>query len=78
MPRSDPNAHQAVTDLDVNANELALVFRARGESGGRGAHSAAHGSPGPRPAVRRDCRALALDGQESDGAGEGRWARHER
>lgn len=28
----DPEAHQAVPDLDVNANELALVFRARGES----------------------------------------------
>jgi len=28
----DPDAHQAVTDLDVDANELALVFRARGES----------------------------------------------
>ena len=27
----DPDAHQAVTDLDVDANELALVFRARGE-----------------------------------------------
>lgn len=28
----DPSAHQAVPDLDVNANELALVFRARGEA----------------------------------------------
>lgn len=28
----DPHAHQAVPALDVNANELALVFRARGES----------------------------------------------
>ena len=28
----DPDAHQAVPDLDVDANELALVFRARGES----------------------------------------------
>lgn len=28
----DPDAHQAVPALDVNANELALVFRARGES----------------------------------------------
>ncbi|QPK82139.1 VIT1/CCC1 transporter family protein [Schaalia sp. ZJ405] len=28
----DPEAHQAVPALDVNANELALVFRARGES----------------------------------------------
>ena len=27
-----PDAHQAVPDLDVDANELALVFRARGES----------------------------------------------
>lgn len=28
----DPEAHQAVPDLDVDANELALVFRARGET----------------------------------------------
>lgn len=28
----DPEAHQAVPALDVDANELALVFRARGES----------------------------------------------
>ncbi|WP_076465433.1 VIT1/CCC1 transporter family protein [Actinomyces mediterranea] len=28
----DPEAHQAVPALDVNANELALVFQARGES----------------------------------------------
>lgn len=28
----DPKAHQSLTHLDVNANELALVFRARGES----------------------------------------------
>ena len=28
----DPDAQQAVPDLDVDANELALVFRARGES----------------------------------------------
>nr|WP_051259396.1 VIT1/CCC1 transporter family protein [Schaalia suimastitidis] len=28
----DPEAHRSVTHLDVNANELALVFRARGES----------------------------------------------
>ncbi|MDK7160358.1 VIT1/CCC1 transporter family protein, partial [Pauljensenia sp. UMB3104] len=28
----DPEAHQAVPDLDVDANELELVFRARGES----------------------------------------------
>lgn len=28
----DPDAHQAVPALDVDANELALVFRARGES----------------------------------------------
>ncbi|MDC4232428.1 VIT1/CCC1 transporter family protein [Actinomyces sp. B33] len=28
----DPEAHQAVPSLDVDANELALVFRARGET----------------------------------------------
>lgn len=28
----DPGANRAVSDLDVDANELALVFRARGES----------------------------------------------
>ena len=37
----DPNANRAVPDLDVDANELALVFRARGESPEEaGAHAA--------------------------------------
>lgn len=29
----DPQSHRAIGDLDVNANELALVYRARGMSG---------------------------------------------
>lgn len=37
----DPAAHQSVRQLDMNANELALVFRARGESGAEAeAHAA--------------------------------------
>ena len=37
----DPSANRAVPDLDVDANELALVFRARGESPEEaGAHAA--------------------------------------
>jgi len=70
----DPDAHQAVTDLDVNANELALVFRARGESEEEAeAHAAqvfaklAKPAPGGSGAIA--VRA-ALSGQESDGAGE--------
>lgn len=37
----DPEAHRSVTALDVNANELELVFRARGESAEEAAEHAA-------------------------------------
>lgn len=30
--KPDPNAHRSVPDLDIDANELTLLFRARGES----------------------------------------------
>ena len=70
----DPDAHQAVTDLDVNANELALVFRARGESEEEAeAHAAQVFAKLAKPATS-DSGAIAvraaLGGQESDGAGE--------
>ena len=70
----DPDAHQAVTDLDVNANELALVFRARGESEEEAeAHAAQVFAKLAKPATG-DSGAIAvraaLGGQESDGAGE--------
>ena len=70
----DPDAHQAVPDLDVDANELALVFRARGESEEEAERHArqvfarlakpANGESGAI-AVR-----AALGGPESDGAGD--------
>ena len=71
----DPDAHQAVTDLDVDANELALVFRARGESEEEAERHAkqvfarlAKPATGESGAIA--VRA-ALDGSaESDGAGD--------
>lgn len=70
----DPDAHQAVTDLDVNANELALVFRARGESEEEAeAHAAQVFAKLAKPATSESgaiAVRAALDGQESDGAGE--------
>ena len=70
----DPDAHQAVTDLDVNANELALVFRARGESEEEAeAHAAQVFAKLATPATGESgaiAVRAALDGQESDGAGE--------
>ena len=70
----DQDAHQAVPDLDVDANELALVFRARGESEEEAERHAkqvfarlakpASGESGAI-AVR-----AALGGPESDGAGD--------
>lgn len=70
----DPDAHQAVTDLDVNANELALVFRARGESEEEAeAHAAQVFAKLAKPATGESgaiAVRAALSGQESDGAGE--------
>ena len=70
----DPDAHQAVTDLDVNANELALVFRARGESEEEAeAHAAQVFAKLAKPATSESgaiAVRAALGGQESDGAGE--------
>ena len=70
----DPDAHQAVTDLDVNANELALVFRARGESEEEAeAHAAQVFAKLAKPATGKSgaiAVRAALGGQESDGAGE--------
>lgn len=70
----DQDAHQAVPDLDVDANELALVFRARGESEEEAEQHAkqvfarlakpANGESGAI-AVR-----AALGSPESDGAGD--------
>ena len=70
----DPDAHQAVPDLDVNANELALVFRARGESEEEAeAHAKQVFAKLAKPATGESgaiAVRAALDGQESDGAGE--------
>lgn len=69
----DPDAHQAVPALDVNANELALVFRARGESPEEAdAHAAAVFSQIARPAVTESgviAVRAALEGGESASAG---------
>ena len=70
----DPDAHQAVPDLDVNANELALVFRARGESEEEAeAHAKQVFAKLAKPATGESgaiAVRAALGGQESDGAGE--------
>lgn len=70
----DQDAHQVVPDLDVDANELALVFRARGESEEEAERHAkqvfarlAKPATGESGAIA--VRA-ALGGQESDGAGD--------
>ena len=70
----DPDAHQAVPDLDVDANELALVFRARGESEEEAERHAkqvfarlAKPATGESGAIA--VRA-ALGSHESDGAGD--------
>lgn len=70
----DQDAHQAVPDLDVDANELALVFRARGESEEEAERHArqvfarlAKPATGESGAIA--VRA-ALGGPESDGAGD--------
>ena len=70
----DPDAHQAVPDLDVNANELALVFRARGENEEEAeAHAKQVFAKLAKPATGESgaiAVRAALGGQESDGAGE--------
>ena len=70
----DQDAHQVVPDLDVDANELALVFRARGESEEEAERHAkqvfarlAKPATGESGAIA--VRA-ALGGPESDGAGD--------
>ena len=65
----DPDAHQAVPDLDVNANELALVFRARGETEAEAeAHAAQVFATGESGAIA--VRAALGSAAESEGAGE--------
>ena len=69
----DPDAHQAVPDLDVNANELALVFRARGEAEAE-AHAAQVFAKLAKPATGESgaiaVRAALGSAAESEGAGE--------
>ncbi len=71
----DPDAHQAVPDLDVNANELALVFRARGEDEAEAeAHAAQVFAKLAKPATGESgaiaVRAALGSAAESEGAGE--------
>lgn len=71
----DPDAHQAVPALDVNANELALVFRARGESPeDADAHAATIFAQLARPAITESgaiaVRAALGGGDAANGATE--------
>ena len=71
----DPDAHQAVPALDVNANELALVFRARGESPeAADAHAATIFAQLARPAITESgaiaVRAALGGGEAVNGATE--------
>lgn len=71
----DPDAHQVVPDLDVNANELALVFRARGEAEAEAeAHAARVFAKLAKPATGESgaiaVRAALGSAAESEGAGE--------
>lgn len=71
----DPDAHQAVPDLDVNANELTLVFRARGEAEAEAeAHAAQVFAKLAKPATGESgaiaVRAALGSAAESEGAGE--------
>ena len=71
----DPDAHQAVPDLDVDANELALVFRARGESEEEAEiHAKQVFARLAKPATGESgaiaVRAALGDSPESDGAGD--------
>lgn len=71
----DPDAHQVVPDLDVNANELALVFRARGEAEAEAeAHAAQVFAKLAKPATGESgaiaVRAALGSAAESEGAGE--------
>ncbi len=71
----DPDTHQAVPDLDVNANELALVFRARGETEAEAeAHATQVFAKLAKPATGESgaiaVRAALGSAAESEGAGE--------
>ncbi|MDO4260261.1 MAG: VIT1/CCC1 family protein [Actinomycetaceae bacterium] len=73
----DPEAHRSVTHLDVDANELALVFRARGESPEEAeAHAAAVFERVLVPATT-DSGMLAVRSALGDGGGAGRGAAEE-
>ncbi|MCD4550112.1 MULTISPECIES: VIT1/CCC1 transporter family protein [unclassified Schaalia] len=72
----DPEAHKSVTHLDVDANELALVFRARGESPEEAeAHAAAVFRQANAPATTESGviavrAALGDGGERTQGAAE--------
>ncbi|QWW20556.1 VIT1/CCC1 transporter family protein [Schaalia sp. 19OD2882] len=73
----DPEAHRSVTHLDVDANELALVFRARGESAEEArAHADAVFERVMGPATT-ESGALAVRAALGDGGAAGRGAADE-
>lgn len=65
----DPDAHTALPHLDVNANELALVYRARGMSESDAVAQATRVLGEPDPAVAP--AAAEADGHEAVGTGLG-------
>lgn len=68
----DPMAERSVTDLDVNANELVLLFRARGESEEDARRHAAAIFESLEPIVDTDSRIMALHLRIADsGSGSG-------
>ena len=67
----DPQAHTALPHLDLDANELALVYRARGMQPEQAEAHAAEVLGGPRPGLR-DAPAVAdVDEHEALGTGLG-------
>ncbi len=70
--RPDPASQTALAHLDVDANELALVYRARGHVRGRGGRRTPHAcsrGPGPRRATIR--MPLGVDPDDAIGSAWG-------
>ncbi|WP_432496455.1 VIT1/CCC1 transporter family protein [Kineococcus gypseus] len=67
----DPDAHEAVAALDVDANELSLVYRARGVPQEQAEAHAAEVLRGLRPVHRAPAGAAPGDGDEHEAVGTG-------
>ena len=66
----DPVAERSVTNLDVNANELALLFRARGESEEDARRHAAAIFESLEPVIDTDSKLMALHLRIADSGGK--------